>query len=57
MIPFGGFFQVEKGKGHENSQRDHFLDGFKLEGGELAVTDPVGRHHKTILEKSDQPAE
>jgi len=56
VVPFDVFAEIPPGKDHEHAQRDHFLNDFQLKRGELAVTDAVRRHLKTIFREGDQPA-
>jgi hypothetical protein len=56
VIPLDVFAEIPPGEHDENAQRDHFLDDFQLEGGELPVTDAVRRNLKTIFRERYQPA-
>lgn len=56
MIPPEPFAEIDPSEDGEDAESDHLLDDFQLEAGEFAITDAIGRHLKTILEESDEPA-
>src|SRR5277367_2617835 len=55
MIPLHAFAEIEPSENDEHAERHDFLDNFQLERRELAVSDTVCGHLKTILGEGHQP--
>ena len=56
VIPFKRLAQVKNWEESEYNKRDTFLNDLKLCRRKGAMSEPVGRNHKTVFEESDQPA-
>src|SRR5206468_6619065 len=50
------FLHIERGEGHEDAQRDDFLEDLELAELQLGVADAVGGHLEQVLEQRDPPA-
>jgi hypothetical protein len=57
IIPPKRLSQVEIVEQQENHDRDHFGQDLKLDRRKSFITEPIGRHLKAILEKSDAPTD
>src|SRR5690349_18985058 len=57
VVPLELLFEIEDRKEGENGERDHFLDGFELRGGELVRADAVRRYLEAIFGEGNEPAD
>src|SRR5687768_11178419 len=56
IIPFQLFLEVQDREYAEDDQGDHLLNRLELRRRIFIMTDPVGRHLKTILYEGNPPA-
>ena len=56
MVPAERLLKIPGGKSRKDYQGNNFLHHFKLRYRKIRVSYAVGRHLKTILNKSNSPA-
>src|SRR5207302_7508914 len=57
VVPLERLFQIQHREDRKHAERNHFLDSLQLCCRELIGANAVRRHLKTILRKSDKPAD